>query len=104
MIEARAPGTLFAGEPGPGKRVVWLVSRQHPGETMAEWFTEGFLERLTDPHDGPAIKTLKQAVFYVVSRSPTLNALPQPAAHVSRDLLSFIAIFGTSSIVDGIQP
>lgn len=61
---------LVIGEPGPDKRIVWLVSRQHPGETMAEWFTEGFLERLTDPHDGPAIKTLKQAIFYVV---PNMN-------------------------------
>lgn len=29
---------LVVGEPGPGKRAIWLVARQHPGETMAEWF------------------------------------------------------------------
>ena len=33
------------------KKSVWLIARQHPGETMAEWFAEGFLERLLDDHD-----------------------------------------------------
>lgn len=31
------------GEPGPDKRQVWIVARQHPGESMAEWFMEGAL-------------------------------------------------------------
>lgn len=29
------------GTPGDGKRVVWIIARQHPGETMAEWAAEG---------------------------------------------------------------
>lgn len=32
---------LRIGEPGPDKRVIWFVARQHPGESMAEWFMEG---------------------------------------------------------------
>ena len=34
----------FAG----GPLQVWLYARQHPGETMAEWWMEGALERLLD--------------------------------------------------------
>lgn len=48
------------------KRVIWMVARQHPGEAMAEWFVEGFLDRLTDPHDGASMRVLEHAVFYVV--------------------------------------
>lgn len=39
---------LVVGVPGPDKKKVWVIARQHPGETMAEWFVEGFLDRLTD--------------------------------------------------------
>ena len=46
-----------------------MVARQHPGEAMAEWFVEGFLDRLTDPHDGASMRVLEHAVFYVVSGS-----------------------------------
>ncbi|MBV1776494.1 hypothetical protein KSF73_12320 [Burkholderiaceae bacterium DAT-1] len=52
------------------KRKVWLIARQHPGETMAEWFVEGFLERLLDGDDGVARKLLESCVFYVV---PNMN-------------------------------
>ena len=52
------------------KKTVWLIARQHPGETMAEWFAEGFLERLLDGDDPVARVLLVQCVFYVV---PNMN-------------------------------
>ena len=52
------------------KKKVWLIARQHPGETMAEWFVEGFLERLLDADDPVARRLLAQCVFYVV---PNMN-------------------------------
>jgi len=61
---------LKIGEHSEGKKVVWLTARQHPGETMAEWFMEGFIERLLDEDDGVARKLLEQAVFYLV---PNMN-------------------------------
>ncbi|MEW5306259.1 MAG: hypothetical protein WDW36_008735 [Sanguina aurantia] len=61
---------LQVGEHGEGKRVVWVIARQHPGESMAEWFAEGLLERLTDPHDATSRALLDKAVFYVV---PNMN-------------------------------
>ena len=33
-------------EMGEGDVQVWLYARQHPGETMAEFYVEGLLERL----------------------------------------------------------
>lgn len=56
--------------PQDDKRKVWLISRQHPGETMAEWFAEGFLERLLDPDDAVSRVLLDRCVFYVV---PNMN-------------------------------
>ncbi len=61
---------LQIGEPGPDKRICWAVARQHPGETMAEWWMEGFLERLLDPNDEGAMALLDKAVFYLV---PNMN-------------------------------
>ncbi len=56
--------------PEAEKRKVWLIARQHPGETMAEWFAEGFLERLLDADDPVARVLLQRCVFHVV---PNMN-------------------------------
>ena len=47
-IEGR---TIDCLEMGEGETQVWLYARQHPGETMAEWWMEGALGCLTDPAD-----------------------------------------------------
>ena len=50
-------GTTLDGQPidclelGAGPVKVWLYARQHPGETMAEWWIEGALDCLLDPAD-----------------------------------------------------
>jgi murein tripeptide amidase MpaA len=69
-IDGRDLDLLVVGEPGVGKRVVWVIARQHPGESMAEWWMEGFLARLLDPHDAIARRARDGAVFYVV---PNMN-------------------------------
>lgn len=46
--------------------VVWITARQHPGEPMAQWWVEGFLDRLLDPADAVARALLARCVFYVV--------------------------------------
>jgi len=48
------------------KKKVWVIARQHPGESMAEWFVEGLLERLLDGTDSAARRLLQRCVFYVV--------------------------------------
>ncbi len=52
------------------KRQLWITARQHPGETMAEWWMEGFLERLTDLSDPVARYLKEKAIFHVV---PNMN-------------------------------
>ena len=61
---------LQIGDPGDGKKVLWVIARQHPGETMAEWWMEGFLSRLLDEYDPVSRVLLENAVFYVV---PNMN-------------------------------
>ena len=69
-LDGRDMSLLRVGEPAEGKMNVWLTARQHPGETMAEWFMEGFIERLLDEDDGVARSVLNNAVFYLV---PNMN-------------------------------
>jgi len=66
-LDGRAIETLTIGE---GPRPVWLYARQHPGETMAEWWMEGALEKLTDPEDAAAQALRAKATLYVV---PNMN-------------------------------
>jgi len=61
---------LKVGEEGEGKKVCWMIARQHPGETMAEWWMEGMLDSLLDPEDPISRELLKKAVFYIV---PNMN-------------------------------
>ncbi len=49
---------------------IWITSRQHPGETMAEWFIEGLLERLLDEAHPLSKSLLNQCRFYIV---PNMN-------------------------------
>ena len=52
------------------KYKVWITARQHPGETMAEWFMEGLIHKLLDFADSTSNNLLKQCVFYLV---PNMN-------------------------------
>ncbi len=56
-VSYRCLGRSIDGRPidclemGEGETQVWLYARQHPGESMAEWWVEGALGCLTDPAD-----------------------------------------------------
>jgi len=58
----------FGNADAPKK--VWLVARQHPGETMAEWWMEGMINRLVDDSDPVVNAILGNAVIYLV---PNMN-------------------------------
>lgn len=51
--------TIDCLEMGDGEKQVWLFARQHPGESMAEWWMEGAIECLTDPAD-PVARVLRR--------------------------------------------
>jgi murein tripeptide amidase MpaA len=69
-LDGRDMSLLQIGVPAPGKKNVWVTARQHPGESMAEWYVEGMLERLFDMDDATSRLLLDKAVFYVV---PNMN-------------------------------
>ena len=65
---AGAGGGAGAGQ--NNKPNLWVLARQHPGETQASWWIEGMLERLgTQSFDG-ARRVLSRANIYVV---PNMN-------------------------------
>ena len=66
-IDGRPLDRLVIGE---GPKTIWLQARQHPGESMAEWWMEGALERLTDPADPVARRLRQLATFHIV---PNMN-------------------------------
>jgi murein tripeptide amidase MpaA len=61
---------VTVGRAMPGKRRIWVIARQHPGETMSEFFVEGLLERLYDISDPVSRRLLERACFFVV---PNMN-------------------------------
>ncbi len=73
-VDGRDLTCVTLGQPGPGKKTIWMIARQHPGESMAEWFCEGVLQRLTGTGawngDPVARKLLERAVFHIV---PNMN-------------------------------
>jgi murein tripeptide amidase MpaA len=75
-VEHRELGLTIDKQPldllvlGEGPKQVWLYARQHPGETMAEWWMEGALERLCDEEDAVARLLRQKATFHIV---PNMN-------------------------------
>jgi murein tripeptide amidase MpaA len=80
---AAAPGVVadvlghsIEGQPidrlriGDGPLQCWLYARQHPGESMAEWWMEGALERLIDAADPVARVLRAKATLHIV---PNMN-------------------------------
>ena len=75
-VTHRELGRTLEGQPidciemGDGDVQVWLYARQHPGETMAEWWMEGALDMLTDPADPHARVLRRHARLHIV---PNMN-------------------------------
>ncbi|RJG00057.1 M14 family metallopeptidase [Noviherbaspirillum saxi] len=68
-VDGRDFNVAVLGNPDAAQKI-WVIARQHPGETMAEWFVEGMLDALADTHNPLARRLLREAVFYVV---PNMN-------------------------------
>ena len=66
-IEARPIDALTMGT---GPKQVWIYARQHPGESMVEWWMEGALAWLTDPANPQARQLRQRATLHLV---PNMN-------------------------------
>ncbi|MGN2386301.1 M14 family metallopeptidase [Pseudomonas syringae] len=75
-IEGRDVQLLRKGDGSEGKRKIWFIAQQHPGEHMAEWFMEGVIERLQQKDDTALLQLLASADLYLV---PNMN--PDGAFH-----------------------
>jgi len=77
----RCLGSTLDGQPldclefGDGPVEVWLYARQHPGESMAEWWMEGALELLADPANSTARELRRRCRLHLVP-----NANPDGSA------------------------
>ena len=69
-VDGRAMSMLKISATNEPTHKVWMIARQHPGETMAEWFVEGFLHTLLDEDNPLANKLLQSTAFFVV---PNMN-------------------------------
>ena len=68
--QGRDINLLTIGHQAASDLKIWIIARQHPGESMAEWFAEGLLSRLLDHQDPTARALLDCATFYIV---PNMN-------------------------------
>lgn len=75
-VEGRDIPLLRKGDGAPGKRRIWMIAQQHPGEHMAEWFIEGVIDRLQRNDDPVIVELLARADLYLV---PNMN--PDGAFH-----------------------
>ena len=69
-LDGQAIDCLKFGEDDGTRKKLWIIARQHPGETMAEWWMEGMINRLLDEDDAVTKALLDKAVFYIV---PNMN-------------------------------
>ena len=61
---------IKVGDGDESKANIWITARQHPGETMAEWLVEGFINNLLDGDSANAKALLDKANFYIL---PNMN-------------------------------
>ncbi len=61
---------LRIGDGDNNKKNLWVIARQHPGETMAEWFMLGLIDRILDEEDAASVSLLEKANLYMV---PNMN-------------------------------
>ena len=69
-LDGQTMDCLRFGEADAARKKVWMVARQHPGETMAEWWMEAMVNRLVDHSDPVVNALLDKAVIYLV---PNMN-------------------------------
>ena len=69
-LDGQAIDCLRFGDRDDTRKTIWMVARQHPGESMAEWWMEGLINRLVDDSDPVVRAILQKSVIYLV---PNMN-------------------------------
>lgn len=68
-LDGRDLDLVVIGNP-EASRKVWIIARQHPGETMSEWLVEGLINAMLDRANPVARQLLQHAVLYI---APNVN-------------------------------
>ena len=61
---------LSIGDGDKSKKKLWVIARQHPGESMAEWFMTGLIGKILDEEDAASVRLLQKANLYLI---PNMN-------------------------------
>ncbi|MEE4361373.1 MAG: M14-type cytosolic carboxypeptidase [Pseudomonadales bacterium] len=69
-VDGRVLDALRVGAQDATRLPLWIIARQHPGESMAEWFVEGLLDRLLDEADPVARRLRAHHQLWIV---PNMN-------------------------------
>jgi murein tripeptide amidase MpaA len=65
-VQGRPISAITFGQRSASSLRVWMIARQHPGETMAEWCAEGIVHRLLDERDPVSAALREDAEITVV--------------------------------------
>jgi murein tripeptide amidase MpaA len=65
-VEGREIDMLTIGDERDDALKIWVIARQHPGETQPSFFMEAFISRLAEIDDPVSRTLLNKAVFYVI--------------------------------------
>lgn len=63
-------GPLDSALASAPRKQIWCIGRQHPGEPMAQWWMEGWMNRLLDSSDATSVAMRNLADLHVV---PNMN-------------------------------
>jgi murein tripeptide amidase MpaA len=70
LLAIGLPAPAVADRKMAKKLTMWVHARQHPGETCASWWIDGFVNRLLNESDAVTREVLKVADFFIV---PNMN-------------------------------
>jgi murein tripeptide amidase MpaA len=87
-VESRSIDYLQLGSQSSNAKQIWLFARQHPGESMSQWWIEGALEMLVAPENqfdaALAQQLLAQCCFHIV---PNMNPDGSARGHLRTNAL-----------------
>ena len=61
---------LRIGSADPKAKKIWLIARQHPGETMAQWLAEGVIKQLSEHFAAPQAEQSAIRFYSVANMNP----------------------------------
>ncbi|WP_088329379.1 M14-type cytosolic carboxypeptidase [Lacimicrobium sp. SS2-24] len=74
-VQGRDIELLRFGDGHPNNKKLWIIARQHPGETMAQWVMEGLIQELAERYAGEEDSVSGVSFYLVANMNPDGAAL-----------------------------